>query len=474
MSVTFFDHGSLTGMRRTILATLLLAAPIALFGESALPSIGYTGAPTDHNGQNCSTCHNSFGAANSDATGSVTANISSYNPGVQQTIHIMVQHPQAQRWGFQITIRSVSDQTQSAGDYSTGIAVAVVCDDGSHFGTAPPCNAMREFAEHMNAPRTATGAGYEFDVVWTPPESEIGDLQVYISAVAADGDGTAAGDRVYTLTRIISAAGGCSITRKPTLTTAVNAGSFQAAFSSKAMIAIKGLGFQEASRTRTVGLGDIANNSFPTVLSCVSVQVTGPGVTQPVLLPISYVQTDQINAQMPTFTGTGPVMLTVIINPGKPNELRSDLATLNALQAFAPAFFLFGTSNSIAALVAGTGNIIADPSVVAGATPARPGQIISLFGTGFGDTSPSVPAGQLDAGIANLTTQVTVTIGNVTLSPSDVLYAGLAPGSISGLYQINVRVPTSTPAGEIPVTITIGGFQTQSGATIPVQSLPTP
>jgi uncharacterized protein (TIGR03437 family) len=456
-------------MSRTFLATLLLAAPIALFGESAMPSIGYTGALTDHNGQDCSTCHNSYGGANSDATGSVMANISSYNPGVQQTIHVMVQHPQAQRWGFQITIRSVSDQTQSAGDYSAGIAVQVVCDDGSRFGSAPPCNAMREFAEHMSAPRTATGAGYEFDVTWSPPASEIGDLQVYISAVAADGDGTAAGDRVYTLTRIISATGGCSITRKPTLTTAINAGSFQAPFSSKGMVAIKGLGFQVASRSRTVGLGDITNNSFPTILSCVSVQVTGPGVPQPVLLPISYVQADQINAQMPAFSGTGPVLLTVIINPGKPNELRSDLATLNALQPFAPAFFLFGTSTSIATLLAGTSTIIANPSVVPGARPAHPGEIISLFGTGFGDTSPSVPAGQLDSGIANLTNSITVTIGGVTLSSSDVLYAGLSPGSISGLYQINVRVPASAPAGDIPVTITIGGAQTQSGATIPVQ-----
>ncbi len=461
-------------MRRTLFVSLLLAAPALLLAESAMPSIGYTGAPTDHNGQNCSVCHTTYGAANSDASGSVTADITSYNPGLQQTIHLKVAHPQAQRWGFQITIRSVSDQTQSAGDYSAGIAVQVVCDNGSRFGSAPPCNAMREFAEHMNAPPTATGAGYEFDVVWSPPSSEIGDLEVYISAVAADGDGTPAGDRVYTLTRIISSAGGCSITKKPTLTTAVNAGSFQSTFSSKAMIAIKGLGFQEASRYRTVGLGDISNNAFPTVLSCVSVQVTGPGVPQPVLLPISYVQTDQINAQMPTFTGTGPVLLTVIINPSKPNQLQSDVATLHGLQAFAPAFFLFGTSTNIAALVAGTGNIIADQSVVPGATSAQPGQVISLFGTGFGDTSPSVPAGQLDGGIANLTSPVTVMIGNVTLSSSDVLYAGLAPGSISGLYQFNVRVPASTPAGEIPVTITIGGFQTQAGATIPVQPLPTP
>jgi uncharacterized protein (TIGR03437 family) len=187
-----------------------------------------------------------------------------------------------------------------------------------------------------------------------------------------------------------------------------------------------------------------------------------------VRLPISYVQTDQINAQMPAFSGTGPVMLTVIINPNKPSEQRSDVATLTALQPFAPAFFVFGTSTSIAAEVAGTSTIIANPSVVPGARPARPGEIVSLFGTGFGETSPSVPPGQLDSGVAKLTTPITVNIGGVTLSSSDVLYAGLSPGSISGLYQINVRIPATTGTGDIPVTITIGGSQTQSGATIPV------
>jgi uncharacterized protein (TIGR03437 family) len=62
-----------------------------------------------------------------------------------------------------------------------------------------------------------------------------------------------------------------------------------------------------------------------------------------------------------------------------------------------------------------------------------------------------------------------VNIGGVTLPASDVFYAGLSPGSISGLYQFNVRVPTSTALGDVPVTITIGGFQTQAGATIPIQ-----
>jgi len=224
-----------------------------------------------------------------------------------------------------------------------------------------------------------------------------------------------------------------------------------------------------SGRTRGAGLGDFVNNSFPTVLGCVSVQVTGPGIAQPVLLPIAYVQQDQINAQMPVFTGTGQVNLQVIINPGKPNQLVSDMAMLGSQQAFAPAFFTFGTSKSVAAQIAGTSTICANPAVAPGGRPAKPGEIVTLYGTGFGDTSPSVPTGHLASGAAALTNSITVTIGNTTLSSQDVLYAGLSPGSISGLYQFNVRVPASSPDGDNPVTITIGGFQTQAGTTVPVQ-----
>ena len=91
------------------------------------------------------------------------------------------------------------------------------------------------------------------------------------------------------------------------------------------------------------------------------------------------------------------------------------------------------------------------------------------FGTGFGDTNPLVPSGQLATGMATLVNQATVTIGTTTLAPSDVLYAGLSPGSISGLYQFNVRIPAGTPSGNVAVTISIGGLSSQSGVTIPVQ-----
>ena len=464
-------------MRRILPALLFAIAtmPAVVLAESATPSLGYAGAnavPSDHNGQNCSTCHSSFGPANADPSGSLKVMVSDYLPNTQQTIRIFIQHPEAVTWGFQITIREVSDETQSSGTFSpssTPAPVQVRCDDGSQYGAAAPCNNLRAFAEHNVAPRGAAGTNFEFDALWTPPPNEVGKLHVYVAAVAGNGDGGPLGDWVYTSVSTIANAGKCTDITNPILRTTENGGSFLPPLSSNAMVSIVGTGFVVGGPGRIAGLGDFVNGAFPTELACVSVQVTGPGIPNPTLIPITYVSAEQINAQLPTFSGTGPVTLQLILNPGQTNQMTSDIDTYTTLQPFAPAFFLFANSTSIAAQFAGTANVVAAPSLVPGATPAKPGDLVTLYGTGFGDTNPSVAAGQLATATASLVNGVTVTIGTVTLAPSDVLYAGLVPDSISGLYQFNVRIPQSTPSGNIPVSISIGGVQTQTPATIPVQ-----
>jgi uncharacterized protein (TIGR03437 family) len=459
----------------TRLAYLVLLVPTAVFAESATPSIGYTGAPSDHGGQNCSTCHTGNPVNASSGSLTVTmSNVSGYVPSVQQLIKVVVQNASASRWGFQITIREQSDETLSSGTFfvpNSTAPVQVVCDDGTQYGSPAPCagNIARQFAEHQNAPRGATGTPYEFDILWTPPSQEIGRLQLYVSAVAANGDGTPQGDYVYTYTQTLPNAGTCALAADPTFQNVVNGASFQPGFSSGAMVSIFGSGFQDSGHVRTAGLGDYVNGAYPTVLGCVGVQVSGPGLAQPVDLPIAYASFGQINAQMPDFSGVGPVTLTVQLNPGTGNGVSSAIATLNSLQPFAPAFFTFPNSTSIAAEEAATGTIVADPSVVAGASPANPGDVVALYGTGFGAVSPAVPVGQLATATASLANPITVTIGGTAVPASDIQYAGLSPGSISGLYQINVRIPAGAPSGEVPVTISIGGLQTQGGLTIPIQ-----
>lgn len=91
-----------------------------------------------------------------------------------------------------------------------------------------------------------------------------------------------------------------------------------------------------------------------------------------------------------------------------------------------------------------------DGTVVSVSRPARPGDILQLFGTGIGFGVPLPEA--------------TVRLGEV---PAEVRYAGAAPG-LPGMTQVNFRVPENAPAGDrVPLVFQLGGAGSNS-ATLPV------
>jgi uncharacterized protein (TIGR03437 family) len=432
--------------------------PAVTFAFSTGPPIRRTGAAID-GGLNCTACHRTF-PVNSPG-GSIRIEAATYNPGVTQTIRVIVAHPEATRWGFQLTARQVSDERKPAGSFVASNTVRVRCDDGAMLGQDPPCNENQpQFAMH-NANSTTLGAAGQmiFEVQWNPPTSEIGAVVFYAAGNAANNSMNNQGDRIYTTSQTITGTGACTLSTRPTLRTVTNGASFAPGISAGSMFSVLGMAFQVGGTTRTAARGDYVNGQFPKELGCVAVEVAGQRV------PITYVQTDQINAQAPANLGSGPVQVRVILNPDRPSQLPSDVATVQAT-SHSPAFFKFGTSNSIAAQHANF-DTLASPSVVPGARPARPGDVVLLYGTGFGGTDPTYQAGEIVGGTARLRDTPTVVIGGITLAPADVQYAGLTPQSISGLYQFNVRIPPSVTPGDVPVSVRIGGMETPA-ATIPV------
>jgi uncharacterized protein (TIGR03437 family) len=374
---------------------------------------------------------------------------------------VTVSHPAAQRWGFQLSARLASDESKAAGTLAPNDVVRVICDDGSARGVLAPCAAgAPEFAEHFDAPRTAAGAGFTFSVDWTPPATGAGDVIFYAAGNAANGDGTPNGDRIFTTSRRIS--GPCGLTQKPSLTKLSNGASFGPEWNAGAMISIFGSNFAGTGQQRLVTSGDLANSQFPQTLNCVAVTVNGQNA------PIAYVQGDQINLQAPKLAGVGPATVVVIANPGAANELRSDPMTVNTQQVFAPAFFTFN-GKSIAATSGDGTRIVANPSVVTGGVPAKPGDVVVLYATGLGPTNPGSNPGDIATGAAQVTGSVSLTVGGISIPAGDIMYAGLSPGSISGLQQINVRLPSSLPDGDVPVVLSIGGSSSTTGTTIAIQ-----
>ena len=99
---------------------------------------------------------------------------------------------------------------------------------------------------------------------------------------------------------------------------------------------------------------------------------------------------------------------------------------------------------------------------------AKPGEIISAFGTGFGQTEPLTIPGAVINSTVPLVGQVVIEIGDRTLPAESNLYVGLTPGS-PGLYQATFRVPLDLEDGNHQVTLRIGDARTPPGGYISVR-----
>jgi uncharacterized protein (TIGR03437 family) len=225
----------------------------------------------------------------------------------------------------------------------------------------------------------------------------------------------------------------------PNVTAVVNAASFAAGASPGAWIAVYGTNL--ATTTRSWRDDEIIGGRLPVELDGVGVTIAG------VPAAISYISPGQLNVQVPD----------VALGAAVPLQVGSAVMTL-AIQQTAPALFLYDADGRRYAAAQHVGySIVGRTGLYAGSTPARPGEIVILYGTGFGATAPTVPAGYLVTQAARLARPVTVRIGGVDAA---VDWAGL---SGAGLYQFNVRVPAGLPDGDATVVVEIDGVRTQDG-----------
>jgi uncharacterized protein (TIGR03437 family) len=191
--------------------------------------------------------------------------------------------------------------------------------------------------------------------------------------------------------------------------------------------------------------------NFPTSLNGTSVKINGKPAY------ISLVSPGQINLQAPDDTVTGSVPVVVTTAKG------SATSTVT-LAPFAPSFVLLD-SKHVAGIILkpdGTYNVLGPTGSSLGyaTVAANVGDVVEIFGVGFGPTSPAVNAGQAFSSAAPTTTPVQLRIGGTIVNPS---FAGL---SSAGLYQINLTIPAGLATGDVALTATVGGTQTQSGVVI--------
>jgi uncharacterized protein (TIGR03437 family) len=232
-----------------------------------------------------------------------------------------------------------------------------------------------------------------------------------------------------------------------------NAASYQDGLAVNGLFSIFGTNFLPAGRGRTPTQADIITGSFPKLMECIAVEIGSQRA------PLTYVGNGQINAQSHGRIQSDTV--TVITNPGTPNEKRSAAfpVTVAAMQ---PGFFTYANGRYIAAIHA-NGKVVGDPTVTPGTTPAQPDETITLFMTGLGFTDPYTQPGDITVTAGKVPGTTTVQVGSTTLSADRVTYVGNTPSSISGLYQVNVKVPADAPNGDQAVTLR-NGSATSAGS----------
>jgi uncharacterized protein (TIGR03437 family) len=192
---------------------------------------------------------------------------------------------------------------------------------------------------------------------------------------------------------------------------------------------------------------------FPTQVNGTEVLMGG----QP--LPLRYVGTGQVNAQVPFELATN-TQQQLVVQRGTTLSVPQDVV----VAAAQPGIYTQDASGS------GPG-IIVDASqsyqLVTAQTPAAAGDVLVIYCNGLGAVTPALPTGTpapLAGPLSYTANTVTVTIGG---RPAAVAFAGLAP-SYPDLYQVNATLPAGLPAGtQVPVLLSVAG-QTSPPVTISV------
>lgn len=192
----------------------------------------------------------------------------------------------------------------------------------------------------------------------------------------------------------------------------------------------------------TLVSGTFSGGKLATTLN--GMRVTFDGVAAPIV----YASSTQMSVIVP-FEVAGKTQTTVQIE-GMRAEGQAGLP--QSVAAAAPGIFTIGSTGSGAAL----------------ASPVSKGSTVAIYLTGAGQFDPTGSTGAvaLAEPLQKIAAPVTATVGG---QPATVVYAGAVPGSVQGLYQVNLEIPQAVSSGSVPLQLTIGGATTQSKVTLTIE-----
>jgi uncharacterized protein (TIGR03437 family) len=239
----------------------------------------------------------------------------------------------------------------------------------------------------------------------------------------------------------------------PVISDVQNGASFQSGYMGGAIWTIKGTGLASITGSDTWN-NSIVNGALPTSLDGVTVTFEG------VPAYISYLSSTQINLVTPTGS-TANAGSIVVSN----NGAASQPFEASSQGIFSPAFFTWPQSQVVATRTDYTYAVAANTFSGLTTAAAKPGDVLILWGTGFGPPTPAVADGDVVPGDQEYYcgTTPSVTINSVAAT----VYGCALAGGYAGLYQVAIQVPPTLTAGTYPIVATSGEFDpTSSPSTV--------
>jgi len=167
----------------------------------------------------------------------------------------------------------------------------------------------------------------------------------------------------------------------------------------------------------------LENGQVPTTLGGTQVLVNGEPA------PILYASAGQLNLVMPYSLAAGSTATVQVVNNGTASNTLSEPIVAQGISVYCAGITAAALNQ--------------DYSVNSAQNPAQPGSVVMLFGTGGGQTSPASIAGDITP--LSLFPLVAPPQAMVDLMPANVVWAGGAPGLVSGVTQVNVELPEMYP-----------------------------
>ncbi|HXK05818.1 MAG TPA: hypothetical protein VMS37_25680 [Verrucomicrobiae bacterium] len=273
----------------------------------------------------------------------------------------------------------------------------------------------------------------------------------FAGTVTIAGSGGAGGSTTVNVTLSVTAP-------LPTVSRVVNGASYQAnALSPGEVITLFASDAQHPIGPSTpVGLTLDSTGKVATTLGGVQVLING------FACPMIYVSSTQVSAVVP-YEVAPLVTASVVL---KYQGQSSNGVTVN-IATTAPGIFTLNSSGT------GPGAILnQNQSVNSPSNPDSRGNTVTIYMTGEGQTTPAGVTGKVTtvASAPPLTPSPLLAIG-VTIGgqPANYVFAGEAPGIVSGVLQLNVVIPATVSAGDLPLIVSIGGVPSQTGVTISVK-----